>query len=70
MAAFPLKADQQVTASTIEFAPLDQDISGYFSPEEWTQAAQDAVTLHEVRLALATISGSLSEAVIAQRDER
>ena len=49
---------------------VGQEIAGYFSPEEWAQAAQDTVTLEEGRRALATISGSLSDAVIAQREER
>jgi len=47
-----------------------QDIAGYFTPEEWAEAAHDDVTIEEVRRALSTISGSLSEAVIALRQER
>jgi hypothetical protein len=47
-----------------------QDIAGYFTPEEWAEAAHDDVSLGEVRRALSTMSGSLSEAVIALRQER
>ena len=48
----------------------DQDIAGYFTPEEWAEALHDDVSLDEVRRALSTISGSLSEAVIDLREER
>jgi hypothetical protein len=40
------------------------------SPEEWSDAAQDDISLDEVRRALATIDGSLSEAVLEERRER
>jgi len=46
-----------------------QDLAGYFTPEEWEEAAHDDIGLDEVRRALSTISGSLSEAVIALRQE-
>jgi predicted DNA-binding antitoxin AbrB/MazE fold protein len=68
--ALPLEERQQVTVTIIDPASVGQEIAGYFSPEEWAQAAQDTVSLDEVRRALATISGSLSDAVIAQREER
>ena len=42
----------------------DQDIAGYFTPEEWAEALHDDILLDEVRSALSTISGSLSESVI------
>jgi hypothetical protein len=44
-----------------------QDVAGYFTPDEWVAAADDEITVNEVRRALSTISGSLSEAVIALR---
>ena len=40
------------------------------SPHEWSYAAHDDVGLEEVRRALATIQGSLSEAVLEERRER
>ena len=39
-------------------------------PEEWADAAGDPISLDEVRRALATIHGSLSEAVIEERRDR
>jgi hypothetical protein len=40
------------------------------SPEEWSDAAHDDIDIEEVRQALATVQGSLSEAVIEERRER
>ena len=68
--ALPLEESQQVTVTIVDADSVGQEIAGYFSPEEWAQAAQDTVSLDEVRRALATISGSLSDTVIAQREER
>ena len=48
----------------------DQDIAGYFTPEEWAEALHDDILLDEVRSALSTISGSLSESVIELGEER
>lgn len=45
-------------------------IAVYFDPVEWELSKQDDISLEEVRRALSTISGSLSDAVIAARDER
>ena len=49
---------------------VGHDLAGYFTPEEWAEAAHDDISLEEVRRALSTISGSLSDAVIALRQER
>lgn len=49
---------------------VSQDLAGYFTPEEWAEATSDDISLDEVRRALSTIPGSLSEAVIALRQER
>jgi predicted DNA-binding antitoxin AbrB/MazE fold protein len=38
--------------------------------EEWSDAAQDNIGLDEVRRALSTIHGSLSEAVLEERRDR
>ena len=59
-----------VTISVTDVTTAGQDVAGYFTHEEWAEAAHDDVTLDEVRRALSTISGSLSEAVIALRQER
>jgi len=46
------------------------DIASYFDPAEWGASKRDDISLAEVRRALSSIRGSLSEAVIASRDER
>ncbi len=66
--ALPLEERQQVTVTITDVTTAGQDVAGYFTHEEWAEAAHDDVTL--VRRALSTISGSLSEAVIALRQER
>jgi len=68
--ALPLQDKQQVTVTITDPATVGQDVAGYFSPEEWAEAAHDDISLDEVRRALSTISGSLSDAVIALRQER
>ncbi len=66
----PLEDRQQVTVTIGDPTVAGQDLAGYFTPEEWANAAHDDIDLDEVRRALSTISGSLSEAVIALRQER
>ena len=68
--ALTLEERQQVTVTINDGTTADQDVAGYFTPEEWAEAAHDDITLDEVRCALSTISGSLSEAVIDLRQER
>ena len=68
--AVSLEERQQVTVTITDPTTVGQDVAGYFTPEEWAEAADDDITLDEVRCALSTISGSLSEAVIALRQER
>jgi predicted DNA-binding antitoxin AbrB/MazE fold protein len=68
--ALALEERQQVTVTITEPMTADQDIAGYFTPEEWADALHDDVSLDDVRRALSTISGSLSEAVIDLREER
>ncbi len=68
--ALSLEERQQVTVTITDSTTGADDLGGYFSPEEWAEAAHDEVSLDEVRRALSPISGSLSEAVIAQRQER
>ena len=66
----PLHEMQQVTVTITDSSPIDDDLAAYFTPEEWAAAAQDPITWDDVRQALSKISGSLSGAVIAQRQER
>ena len=66
----PLEERQQVTVTISDPTTVSQHLAGYFTPEEWAEAAHDDISLDEVRRALSTISGSLSEAVIALRQER
>jgi hypothetical protein len=49
---------------------VGQDLAGYFTPDEWAESVHDDISLDEVRQALSTIPDSLSEAVIALRQER
>jgi predicted DNA-binding antitoxin AbrB/MazE fold protein len=66
----PLEERQQVTLTITDAAAAGQDVKGYFTPDEWSKAERDDISLEQVRQALSTISGSLSEAVIALREER
>jgi predicted DNA-binding antitoxin AbrB/MazE fold protein len=63
----PLEEGRQATVIISEPNIVSQDLAGYFTPEEWAEAVHDDIGLDEVRRALSTISGSLSEAVIALR---
>jgi len=45
-------------------------LAGYFEPDEWEAAKRDDISLEDVRRALSSIRGSLSDAVIASREER
>lgn len=48
----------------------DSELAAFFSPEEWEAAATDPITHEDVHRALSTMQGTLSEAVIAQREDR
>ena len=61
---------QEVTLTLNEKGTIDEDLAGYFTPDEWSAASNDPVTWDEVRVALVGIAGSLSAAVIEQRQER
>jgi predicted DNA-binding antitoxin AbrB/MazE fold protein len=68
----PLSLDemQRVNVVIMDSLATDDDLAGYFSPEEWAAAALDPISWDDVKRALSGISGSLSEAVIAHRQER
>jgi predicted DNA-binding antitoxin AbrB/MazE fold protein len=70
--AEPLQLEemQQVTVTIAESSAVDDDLAGYFPPEKWAEAARDPITWHDTRKAWSRISGSLSDVVIAQRQER
>jgi hypothetical protein len=61
---------QQVTVTISDRKDVSQSHPLMVSPEEWSDAAQDDISLDEVRRALATIRGSLSEAVLEERRAR
>jgi predicted DNA-binding antitoxin AbrB/MazE fold protein len=60
----------RVTVTISDAMSCEGDASAYFSPEECERAQSDSLTPEEVRLALSSIEGSLSDAVIASRGER
>lgn len=66
----PLEDRQEVTVTISDASSIPSDHPLLASPEEWADAAQDSISLDEVRRALATIRGSLSEAVINERRDR
>jgi predicted DNA-binding antitoxin AbrB/MazE fold protein len=66
----PLEEQPQVTLTITDANTVDQHVKGYFTPEEWSKAERDDISLEQVRQALSTISGSLSETVIVLREER
>jgi predicted DNA-binding antitoxin AbrB/MazE fold protein len=61
---------QQVTVTISDTIDASQNHPLLVSPDEWSHAAQDDISLDEVRRALASIHGSLSEAVLEERRER
>ena len=66
----PLEEMQRVSVTIRDLPAIDGDVAGYFTPKEWAAAALDPISWDDVKRALAGISESLSEAVIAQRQER
>lgn len=64
-------SDRQHVFVTISNVPATAaDVALYFEPDEWEAAKHDDIGLDEVRRALASIPGSLADAVIASREER
>jgi predicted DNA-binding antitoxin AbrB/MazE fold protein len=61
---------QRVNVVIMDSLATDDDLAGYFPPEKWAEAANDRITRDDAREALSSISGSLSDAVTAQRQER
>lgn len=65
-----LEERQEVTVTISDQGNIPRDHPLLASSEEWASAAGDQVSLDEVRRALASIRGSLSEAVIEERRDR
>jgi predicted DNA-binding antitoxin AbrB/MazE fold protein len=61
---------QEVTVTISDHGRVPRDHPLVASSDEWANAADDQVGLDEVRCALSTIRGSLSEAVIEERRDR
>jgi predicted DNA-binding antitoxin AbrB/MazE fold protein len=68
-----LEEMQEVTVSIgtpgSEFA-TDAELAAFFGKDEWEAAKDDPVTHEEAQRALSAITGSLSDTVIALREER
>jgi predicted DNA-binding antitoxin AbrB/MazE fold protein len=54
----------------VTIGEVENDIAAYFEAGEWEASKRDDIGLNEVRAALSSIKGSLSEAVVASREER
>jgi predicted DNA-binding antitoxin AbrB/MazE fold protein len=65
-----LEERQEVTVTISDHGNIPRDHPLLASSDEWVNAAGDQVSLDEVRRALATIRGSLSEAAIEERRDR
>jgi predicted DNA-binding antitoxin AbrB/MazE fold protein len=68
--ALPLPNNLRVMVTIAGPGSSVQDLAGYFTSDEWEAAAHDPISLDEVRAALASIPGSLSDAVTESREER
>lgn len=66
----PLEEMQPVRVTIDDSPAIDGEVAGYFTPEEWASAAVDPISWDDARRAFSGISGSLSESVTAQRQER
>ena len=67
MVPLPLANAQHVQVTIVD---VDTDIAQYFDASEWEESKRDEISLEAVQLALSSIRGSLSDAVIASREER
>jgi len=65
-----LSNNQHVQVTITDLSGMSSDLAGYFEPEEWEASNRDEVSLEEVRHALSSIQGCLSDSVIASREER
>jgi Protein of unknown function DUF104 len=65
-----LEERQQVTITISEAPDVAPEHPLLVPPDEWLDAANDDVSLEEVRAALSTIRGSLSKAILEERRDR
>jgi predicted DNA-binding antitoxin AbrB/MazE fold protein len=65
-----LPDQSRVIVTITDATPFEGDASAYYPSEEWEAALRDEISLAEVRQALSSIDGSLSDAVVALREER
>ncbi len=66
-----LLADRQhVQVTIVEVPPDGSGADSYFEESEWDASKYDRVSLEEVRCAMSSIRTSLSDTVIAARDDR
>jgi predicted DNA-binding antitoxin AbrB/MazE fold protein len=68
--ALRLPDNALVTVTIGDLSASGQEVAGYFSPEEWEAAFHDQISLEEVRRALSSIPGCLSDTVVASREDR
>ena len=61
---------QQVTVTISDAREMPDEHSLLVSSDEWADAAQYDISLEEVRRQLAGIRGTLSEAIIQERQDR
>jgi predicted DNA-binding antitoxin AbrB/MazE fold protein len=64
------RVEVTIAAIGVEKPSVNEDIAAYFEPEEWEASKHDDISLAEVRRALSSIPGSLSDAVVESREER
>ncbi len=65
-----LEERQQVTITISDAIGIAPNHPLLVSPTEWAEAANDDIGLEEVRRALSTIHGTLSQAILEERRER
>jgi Protein of unknown function DUF104 len=66
----PLEDRQEVTVTISDERYIHRDPPLLALSDEWASAAGDDISLDEVRRALSTIRGSLSETIIDERRDR
>jgi predicted DNA-binding antitoxin AbrB/MazE fold protein len=66
----PLEDQQEVTVTISDEGSIPRSHPLLVSADEWADAAQDDISVDEVRRALSRISGSLSAAIIDERRDR
>ena len=66
----PLEDRQEVTITISDEGDILRNHPLLASADEWASAAGDDISLDEVRRALSTIRGSLSETIIDERRDR